>query len=78
MDAPYQARDDTALMWAGSGGVSIRGMMPRKSVEVKRQLHGSLTKRLKEPSGQSLRDYGSSGAGAGSPVEIFIVINEVA
>ena len=40
MDAPYQARDDAAAMRAGSGGVSICGMMPRKIVEVKcRLLH---------------------------------------
>ena len=40
MDAPYQARDDTAVMRAGSGGVSICGMMPRNVVEVKRRRDG--------------------------------------
>ena len=38
MDAPYQARDNTAVMGAGSGGDSIFGMMPRNVVEVKREL----------------------------------------
>jgi len=30
MDAPYQARDDTAAMRAGSGGVSICGIDAKK------------------------------------------------
>ncbi len=38
MDAPYQARDDTTVMRAGSGGVSISGMMPRNLSDVKRRL----------------------------------------
>ena len=38
MDAPYQARDNTAVIAASSDGVSIRGMMPRNDLEVKRQL----------------------------------------
>src|SRR5215813_13678435 len=44
MDAPYQARDDTAVMAASSGGVSIRGMMPRNDLEVKRQFTGGRRK----------------------------------
>ena len=36
MDAPYQARDDIIVVWAGLGGDSIFGIMPRKTVEVKR------------------------------------------
>ena len=38
MDAPYQARDDTPVMRAGSGGASIHGIMPTNVVEVKREL----------------------------------------
>ena len=38
MNAPYQARDDTAVMRAGSGGVSICGMMPTNGLKVKRRL----------------------------------------
>ena len=38
MDAPYQARDDTTVVWAGLGGDSIFGIMPRKAVEVKPKL----------------------------------------
>ena len=43
MDAPYQARDKTPVMRAGSGATSICGMMSRKVVEVKRELLPSLT-----------------------------------
>jgi len=35
MDASYQARENTRVIAVSSGGVSIRGMMPRKDVEVK-------------------------------------------
>jgi hypothetical protein len=48
MDAPYQARDNTPVMRAGSGDASIRGMMPRKVVEVKRELLPSLTIRISD------------------------------
>ena len=41
MDAPYQDRDDTAVMAASSGGDFIRGMMPRKGLEVKGRESGS-------------------------------------